>query len=765
MKKREYFYWFDTIPETENSTLKLVGFKEKEGKFYAHTIVVEDLKKEIFYFDKSLLNVDRPNIEKCNYNLEYVKGKRTIQNSIPIDCIKVTIPFACKFDSIYCYAKDTSLLERILFLKKDVKPFNFLYFEHRDSIPDRVTEEEFKTFRVSKYTRSGFELTEKIKYAFIENTKPKEYKLSIYEKIEPLDLNLNKKKDIDYLEKFLGRKDIHILFSVSPNVVLGKKRNIHSFLKVLSKFFNLKDIDFKLLCKRFNTNNPFQIARKLRLLEVIIEISKLTLCPVSLVASGNFSSIHEYLFLKECYERNIIPPDIKKEYVTVPYEGGKVINPVKGMHGPGIYLDFSSLYPSIVVEHSLCILQNYNLDDRIIPSFLEPIIRQRRAFKNNKNLPENKKEKLYVWKILMNSLYGVMAFPGFRFFDMNLAQTITRLGRETLSDAMAFCESNFGELFNIVYADTDSVVLVCKEKISDNDKLTKLAEHVRHSINRKYKAIQIEVEKTFKNILIANKKQYIVLDQNGVFDIRGLPPVKKDTPLIAKQHYLEILALLFEEYEKVFEDENKKDDVLQECVKQHNAFVENIKKETDIEKFVITNKLGKDIEKYGDQSSFLPFVRILKRANSNAKKDSLVRWVKIEGGEVLYEEEKINESEYKLDYDYYINILQSNLRNLFSNCFNFIVNSNSKGKKKIDDQTVIVWICDKCSTRNSTEQPSGECNKCGEFLSLSLLQVQILNQKHLWFLIHKYFDQYNKIPNVIKNALKKGSQFYAKTII
>ena len=88
-----------------------------------------------------------------------------------------------------------------------------------------------------------------------------------------------------------------------------------------------------------------------------IEMARVTGVPVSyLLSRGQQIKIISQLYRKANAEDRIVPCyKVKSEGAEDSYEGATVIEPLRGFHDiPIATLDFSSLYPSIMMAHNLC---------------------------------------------------------------------------------------------------------------------------------------------------------------------------------------------------------------------------------------------------------------------------------------------------------------------------------------------------------------------------------------------------------------------------
>ena len=86
-----------------------------------------------------------------------------------------------------------------------------------------------------------------------------------------------------------------------------------------------------------------------------IEMARVTGIPFSfLLARGQSIKVLSQLF-RRANKEGFLVPTLKSEASDEQYEGATVIEPKKGYYdSPIATLDFSSLYPSIMMAHNLC---------------------------------------------------------------------------------------------------------------------------------------------------------------------------------------------------------------------------------------------------------------------------------------------------------------------------------------------------------------------------------------------------------------------------
>ena len=191
-----------------------------------------------------------------------------------------------------------------------------------------------------------------------------------------------------------------------------------------------------------------------------------------------------YLMLKAYEKNNIIPnkPDTdeysqrRKSNKVI---GGYVEEPEKGLFEHIAYLDFKSLYPSIIIAQNISpdtITDGENMDESeyytcpengykflkepkgFIPSIIGYILDERQRIKKlmkEEKVPEQKRAYDFEQqglKRLANSMFGAYGYSRFRWYKIECAAAITAWGREYIRNAMKKAEEYD---FKPIYADTD----------------------------------------------------------------------------------------------------------------------------------------------------------------------------------------------------------------------------------------------------------------------------------------------------------------------
>ncbi len=312
-------------------------------------------------------------------------------------------------------------------------------------------------------------------------------------------------------------------------------------------------------------------------LPLFMELSKLTSQTLFDTTRDTTSQMVENLLLKESHQREIIAPnkpreDAVKQRSMNPIKGAYVKEPTAGLHENIAVLDFASLYPSIIISHNIspdtlncehedCKKQNTNPDGTwfclkkkgLFPEILETLLKKRLVLK--KQYKEKKKKgiddkslfaKQWALKIVLNSVYGYLAYPRARWYSRECASATTALGREYIQKTLKNAEDAG---YNTLYSDTDSIFL---QFVGQNESDVFI---FLDKINSKLpEGMELEFDGFYKRGIFvtkkeggAAKKRYALIDKNGNLKIVGFEYVRRDWCNIAKETQRKVIELVLNE--------------------------------------------------------------------------------------------------------------------------------------------------------------------------------------------------------------------------
>jgi DNA polymerase elongation subunit (family B) len=346
------------------------------------------------------------------------------------------------------------------------------------------------------------------------------------------------------------------------------------------------------------------------------------------------------------------------------FSGAYVKSPIPGKYKWIFDLDLTSLYPSIIIslnispETKIGLVENWTpekffegrldtihyegvsysrdeftkfLDDNeyaissngvlyqkgelgLVPAILDQWFNQRVKFKDLMQKYGNEgndekyiffKRRQHVQKILLNSLYGVLGLPIFRFYDVHNAEAVTTTGVSIIKFTSKMGNQYYNKILqeekdHCIYIDTDSVfysALPIVEKtmpevdVNDDkemsDAILKVADNVQDFLNKSYNVMakkfynldthrfDIKQEVIAKRGIWLAKKRYAqwIINNNGVpcdeLEVKGLDVVRSSYPTRFRSFMTEVLQDILRDVPKEDLDEkilNFKDKIKNESV-------------------------------------------------------------------------------------------------------------------------------------------------------------------------------------------------------
>ncbi|ETW78956.1 hypothetical protein HETIRDRAFT_155985 [Heterobasidion irregulare TC 32-1] len=318
---------------------------------------------------------------------------------------------------------------------------------------------------------------------------------------------------------------------------------------------------------------PQRLLDKLMCFVNYTEMARVTGVPFNyLLSRGQSIKVLSQLFRKANDEGYIVPA-LKGEGTDEQYEGATVIEPKKGYYDvPIATLDFSSLYPSIMMAHNLCYttlldkgtidrlglkknvdyIQTPNNDlfvtssrrKGLLPTVLEDLIGARKRAKADlkKETDPFKRAVLdgrqLALKISANSVYGFTGATVGKLPCLPISSSVTSYGRQMIEKTKSEVEAEYcianGHTHNaeVIYGDTDSVMV--RFGPNDLEKVMALGSEAAEFVTQKFiKPIKLEFEKVYFPYLLISKKRYAGLywtrpDKYDKMDSKGIETVRRD---------------------------------------------------------------------------------------------------------------------------------------------------------------------------------------------------------------------------------------------
>jgi DNA polymerase elongation subunit (family B) len=324
--------------------------------------------------------------------------------------------------------------------------------------------------------------------------------------------------------------------------------------------------------ERVHTNKQFSqltmqeiYERCQRDVEIIVELDKkLNLSEIDIMKAhisyifpdetGAISRCIDTLLLRKARELGFVLPNKPVAADVQKHSGAFVAQPPEPLriYHNVLYLDCVSLYPNVIINFKI----SPDPERRLYPEVLSMLIQERKRLKKLYRETGNPQyySMQYAYKILANAFYGVFNAPGFRVQRVDLGDEVARKGREIITTLIQFY-SQLG--FNVIYGDTDSVVL--SDVPADENIFMMLADAGSAHIREVFGAdIQVEPKKFYSKFYfpkradgdIAAKKRYAgvmiwSIDDGWLtepeIDAVGIEIVRSDFPPAAQQLQKELI--------------------------------------------------------------------------------------------------------------------------------------------------------------------------------------------------------------------------------
>jgi DNA polymerase I len=364
----------------------------------------------------------------------------------------------------------------------------------------------------------------------------------------------------------------------------------------------------------------------------------------------------EWLLMREAYQFNeLIPNRVEREYEG--YKGGLVISPKQGIHEDISVLDFSSMYPSIMIKYNIgpdtlvkgdcedCWISPEvghkfrKTPDGFYKKILQELIKERKDIKDKISKIENEYEKRRLderqkaLKIMTNAFYGYMGWLGARWYSREGAEAVTGWGREIISSAAKIAESNG---YEVIYGDTDSIFVK-----GDKYKVNDLAKEISDKFS-----LDIKVEKLYKRVFFTeNKKRYAGLTFDNKIDIVGFEAVRGDWCDLAKDLQRQVI-------EKILL--SSVDDAVRLA---RETIMKLRRKEFRIEDLIIWKSLDKSIDEYEVEAPHVSAAKKAMKAGYAIFKGGKIGYVIVKGSGKISDRAEpyfMIKDLSRIDVDYYI---------------------------------------------------------------------------------------------------------------
>lgn len=410
-----------------------------------------------------------------------------------------------------------------------------------------------------------------------------------------------------------------------------------------------------------------------RLMPLQIELARLTQLPLAQISGATTGQLVEALLMNEACREGVIIPHKPNESIAGERSGDQIQGAYVKLPNPGIYeniavFDFRSLYPSILTSHNVdpetlncghdeckngknvSPLGHYFCMKRpgLVPSTIRSLLERRKGVKAQLKKATGYEESILnarvaAMKIVLNTAYGMLNYARARWYSRESAEAITAWARFYIQNVISKAE----ELgYSVLYADTDSVFLLLKEKGE------KEAIAFMDSINKSLPdTMELELEDIYtRGVFVSKKhekeqkgakKKYALINKKGKIKVRGFELVRRDWSKVAKDTQLRVLKAILEEGSK-----EKAVQIVKEVIQKLNDG------EIDKKDLVIYTQLRKS--EYVVVSPELAAVEKARKRGMNIGTGAIIGYMITRNGKSISEKAELEEFAGDYDPSYYI---------------------------------------------------------------------------------------------------------------
>ncbi len=306
-----------------------------------------------------------------------------------------------------------------------------------------------------------------------------------------------------------------------------------------------------------------------------ITMSRSLLTGMSLERVRGSVASFDSLYLRELRALGYVAPSSQYAEKDESISGGYVLASKPGIYDYIVVCDFKSLYPSLMRTFNIDPLAyeqgklgegkaieapngaRFSAEQGILPRLLERLWAERDEAKRKKD-----KRTSFAIKILMNSLFGVLANPACRFFSLEMGNAITSFGRQFIKLAITRIEEMGHE---VIYGDTDSIFI--NSGMESLEQAQRMGEEIARAINAFYAEhirqqygceshMELQMDKVFVRFIMPKvrgseqgaKKRYagiVLVDGKEELVATGLEIVRRDWTELAKGFQDRLLRMVF----------------------------------------------------------------------------------------------------------------------------------------------------------------------------------------------------------------------------
>jgi DNA polymerase elongation subunit (family B) len=430
----------------------------------------------------------------------------------------------------------------------------------------------------------------------------------------------------------------------------------------------------------------------------LFEVARTCIIPVQRCSRTTIGTSMTSLQLYEASKQDVLIPWNKSDVeefkngneLLVADRGGFIFEPKIGIHDDVGELDFSSLYPTIMMKMNLsgetvrckCCPNStnkvpeldWNICERwkgIVPRSLDILLRKRAFYKRLEKETSNPSAKLRfdqrqaVLKWILVCSFGYLGFKNARFGKIDAHIATCAFSRDILKKAVAIAESHN---FKLVHGIVDSMWL--KKPNATDDEYKQICAQIEKQLD-----LLISFEGRYKWIVFLNSRlnpklpvlnRYYGLFQDGTLKIRGIDLRRHDTPNIIRKCQTDMLTLLSQA-----KNSQEFKQLIPNTLAVAKSYVSALRThKVPNEQLLVTKRLSKNLNDYTNLVPQAITAKHLAREGQETHAGQTVSYLVTENkstitGNRALPEELLSESA-NYDSEWYVNLLLSSITNLFS---------------------------------------------------------------------------------------------------
>ena len=299
-------------------------------------------------------------------------------------------------------------------------------------------------------------------------------------------------------------------------------------------------------CKK-DAELALRILEKVAKLDKSMDIAVVSKLPVDDVFNGRTSQLIDSILIRAADRGHFGVPMTRTGSGEAPIEGGYVHSLDPGLYDWVGVLDFTSMYPSIIIENNICFTTlnekgtvvsptgvrflDKSVRVGLLPTILGNLMRERKEVKAKLKTEKDPDRREYydrlqfAIKILMNAFYGVLASSFYRFTNPQIGASITAFARENIKGIITQLES---EGTRVLYADTDSIFFESPKK--DLEETKKIGRQISERFS--HGSVNMDFERVLETFFShGKKKRYaakVAWPVAGEIIVRGYEIRRKD---------------------------------------------------------------------------------------------------------------------------------------------------------------------------------------------------------------------------------------------